>query len=260
MIEKEKSLTASPDRNKTVKPLGKRAYGHIAHLPNSRMGPSDHHCHEGQARICTEQPRDWKDTVIVQEKVDGSNCCVARLASGKIVPLTRAGYEAHTSPFPQHHLFGRWVRDNIKIFDAMLSPGERICGEWMAQAHGTRYKLPHGPFVVFDIMRGDERLLYRDFLNRIRFWDLPAPRLISYGQPMPVKTVLKHLATSGHGAQDPVEGAIWRVEREGKVDFLCKYVRPEKKDGIYLPEINGGETVWNWPPTDHPIPLESRNG
>ena len=42
-----------------------------------------------------------------------------------------------------------------------------------------------------------------------------------------------------------VEGAIWRVERKNKVDFLCKYVRPEKKDGIYLPEISGKEAIWN---------------
>lgn len=230
------------------KPLNKRAYGHIAHLPNSRMGEGDHHCHEGQAAICTEKARDWKDTIVVQEKLDGSNCSVAMLENGDIVALTRAGYEAHTSPFPQHHLFSEWVDKQWKIWVNLLSPGERICGEWLAQAHGTRYNLTHGPFVVFDIMRGDTRLTYRDFLNRIRFFDLPAPRLISYGQPMPVKTILKHIQTSGHGALDPVEGAVWRVEREGKVDFLCKYVRPEKKDGIFLPELNGGETVWNWTP------------
>ena len=61
-----------------------------------------------------------------------------------------------------------------------------------------------------------------------------------------------------HGALDPVEGAVWRVERnelihhgrngerEWVVDFLVKYVRPEKLDGIYLPEISGREPVWNW--------------
>ena len=51
-----------------------------------------------------------------------------------------------------------------------------------------------------------------------------------------------------HGALEPVEGAVWRVERKGKVDFLGKYVRPDKIDGCYLPEINGGAAVWNWRP------------
>jgi len=41
---------------------------------------------------------------------------------------------------------------------------------------------------------------------------------------------------SAHGAIEEVEGAIWRVERKGKVDFLCKYVKPSKVDGRYLKE------------------------
>ena len=46
------------------KPIGK-AYGHIPHLPTSRMGPADKHCHEGQSRICTEKVRDRHDEIIV---------------------------------------------------------------------------------------------------------------------------------------------------------------------------------------------------
>ena len=230
----------------SAKPLNKRAYGHIAHLPNSRMGPGDHHCHEGQAVICTEKARDWKDVVIVQEKLDGSNCCVAKLDDGKIVALTRAGYEASTSPYEQHHIFARWVRRFESLFYDILDSGERMCGEWLAQAHGTRYKLPHGPFVPFDILKGDERLNYDQFAPRALHADFRIPRLISYGQPISVKAVLKQLQISGHGAIDPVEGAVWRVEREGRVDFLAKYVRPEKIDGLYLPRISGKEEVWNW--------------
>jgi hypothetical protein len=51
-----------------------------------------------------------------------------------------------------------------------------------------------------------------------------------------------------HGALDPVEGVVYRVERKDAVDFLVKYVRPEKVDGIYLPEVSGKEAVWNWQP------------
>jgi hypothetical protein len=32
------------------------------------------------------------------------------------------------------------------------------------------------------------------------------------------------------------------------VDFLAKWVRPDKVDGMYLPEISGKEPVWNWRP------------
>jgi hypothetical protein len=37
-------------------------------------------------------------------------------------------------------------------------------------------------------------------------------------------------------------------ERRRIVDFLVKYVRPGKLDGMYLPELSGQESVWNWRP------------
>ena len=48
-----------------------------------------------------------------------------------------------------------------------------------------------------------------------------------------------------HGALDEIEGAVWRIENKGKFDFMVKYVRPNKVDGIYL-EIMGDEIYWNW--------------
>ena len=40
----------------TNKPLGRKAYGSIGHLPNSRVGPKDHHIHEGQLSILLKEP------------------------------------------------------------------------------------------------------------------------------------------------------------------------------------------------------------
>jgi hypothetical protein len=48
-----------------------------------------------------------------------------------------------------------------------------------------------------------------------------------------------------HGALDKVEGVVYRVERKGEVDFLAKYVRHDKADGIYLESVSGMPTVWN---------------
>ncbi len=93
------------------KPLGIKNYGHIPHLPGSRIGPGDHRCDEGQARIATEAPRDRHDLVIVLEKLDGSNVGVARL-NGALYPLNRSGYLATSSPYVQHQLFAAWVYEN----------------------------------------------------------------------------------------------------------------------------------------------------
>jgi hypothetical protein len=241
------------------KPLGIKSYGHIPHLPGSRMGPSDHHCHEGQARIATQKARDRHDQIIVQEKLDGSNVAVARLGE-RIVALTRAGYVASTSPYEQHHHFEKWAHRNRDRFMASLQDGERLVGEWLMQAHGTRYQLAHEPFVAFDLMSGQTRLVFDEFLARTAAGDFITPHLLHRGGPLSIEDALQRLGTYGfHGALDPVEGAVWRVERNEQVspnrsdrrlvvDFLVKYVRPDKVDGAYLPEVSGQPAVYNWWP------------
>ncbi|MGB3850026.1 MAG: RNA ligase family protein [Tunicatimonas sp.] len=227
------------------KPLGHKAYGTIPHLSGSRLGPSDKKAESGQELIATKQARDWRDLVVVQEKLDGSNCAIAKL-NGQVLALTRAGYQAHTSPYELHHRFADYVQQNHGRFNEALTEGERWAGEWLALAHGTRYRLPHEPFEAFDIMRnGHQRAPYLEVFERCIRFELPYPRLIHLGQPVSIKNVLKRLEPSGHGALDPVEGAVWRVERDGKVDFLVKYVRPDKVDGKYLPEMSGQAAVWN---------------
>ena len=235
-------------QNNPRKPLGTKAYGHIPHLPGSRLGPGDHKCSEGQARICMQKARDKHDLIIVQEKLDGSCVAVARL-DDKILALNRSGYLAQTSPYEHHQLFASWVRKNEGRFSSMLDNGERLCGEWLALAHGTLYDLPpnHGPFVAFDLMRGTVRTPYYKFKGRLGE-HFVMPRVIHTGGPLSIESMLAVLEPSGHGATEPVEGAVWRVERNGAVDFLAKWVRPEKIDGKYLPELSGGKPIWLWRP------------
>ena len=238
------------------KPLGRKAYGHIAHLPGSRMGPGDHKCHEGQARIATQRARDKHDRIIVQEKLDGTCVAVAKIEA-QIVPLIRAGYRADSSHYQQHHMFAEWVVSNAELaFDKILDEGERAVGEWLAQAHGTRYDLRRrDPFVLFDIIRGssdknraEPRITWEELRERAAdiFY---LPYVLNDGQqPMLIEAAMEALDTYGfYGALDPVEGAVWRVERQGKVDFLAKYVRPDKVDGYYLEDVSGKPPIWNWP-------------
>jgi len=231
----------------TDKPLGIKAYGSIPHLPGSRLGPGDHKVTDGQARICLEKARDRHDRIILQEKVDGSNVAAAK-TGGVIVPLIRAGYRAVSSRFEQHRLFANWVYENYARFDALLNEGERLVGEWLAQAHGTRYALSHEPFVAFDLMRGQTRAPFAEFTGRLAGCFV-MPFLLHEGGPCSIERAQLLLGRGGgHGALDGPEGAVWRVERQGKVDFLAKWVRPDKEDGCYLPEMSGGAEVWNWRP------------
>lgn len=209
------------------------------------MGPGDHHVPPGQASICTKKARRG-DCIIIQEKLDGSNCGVA-LLNGNIIPLSRAGYPAISSPYIHHRMFHEWAIMNSAIFRSILMDGEALVGEWLALAHGTRYELTHGPFVAFDIMKDGVRLPFSRFVERVGAF-LPTPAVISVGGPMSVAEAMTRLGDRGyHGALDPPEGVVYRVEHDGEVDFLAKYVRPDKVDGIYLPEISG-KAIWNWKP------------
>lgn len=227
---------------KNIKPLGRKNYGSIGHLPCSRMGPADHKIPEGQALIATEKPRDKHDFIVVQEKLDGSNVGVAMI-DNKIFALSRAGYEAKTSPYEMHHHFHEWVIENENRFRHVLEDGQRICGEWLTTAHGTKYNLPHEPFVAFDIIDSEnKRFTYNQF-KIVNDFVFVVPYVVSVGRPTSVDEALSILGDKGkHGALEQIEGAVWRVERKGVVDFLCKYVRPNKVDGKYL---NGEKPILN---------------
>lgn len=230
-----------------MKPLNRKNYGSIGHLPSSRLGPGDKHVHEGQARIATEKARDRHDLIIVTEKLDGSNVGIARVGD-QIHALGRSGWLAQTSPYRQHQLFADWVRQREPMFLAMLNDGERLVGEWLAQAHGCRYALPKGPFAAFDLMTGETRASYDWLAERCAQFEIPMPKLLHIGQPLSVEGAMKLHGPGDHGCLDEPEGAVWRVERRGAFDFMAKWVRQDKVDGSYLPERNGGQEIWNWTP------------
>lgn len=231
-----------------MKPLIAKNYGSIGHLPHSRLGEGDHHINSRQAEILTEKARDYKDLIIVQEKLDGSNVGVLR-HEGKLVGLTRKGHRAIDSPMEQFQMFQRFIDNNAHRFD-FLQEGERVVGEWIAMAHGTRYSTDF-PFVAFDIMKGPERMTYIEFCIRIGYL-LPTAHLLHIGCPVSPKKIerlldIRYSETYGyHGALEPVEGAVWRVEREGKVDFLAKFVREFKQDGKYFFQGDHSKFIWNW--------------
>lgn len=244
-----------------AKPLNGKAYGSIPHLPGSQnYGNGDKNLSEKAARFFVDTPGRG-DSIIVLEKLDGSCVSIANI-DGAIVPLIRSGYPAEGSHYLQHRKFHHWVMQRYEQFAAVLKPGERICGEWMLQAHGTRYDLTDkSPLVVFDFFRDNIRrsfwemteLIERDELLLVV--DRACPLYLGTGQGCSVKSALLALGDHGHhGAIDLAEGCVWRWEREKFKEnpikypiMMAKYVRPEKQIGCYLKkDENGNENpVWN---------------
>lgn len=227
----------------------RKNYGSIGHLPNSRLGPGDHSLSESQASILTEKPRDFKDLIIVQEKLDGANVGVLK-HEGYLIGLTRKGHRCIDSPMEQFQLFQEFI-DKHKDKFHFLREGERVVGEWIAMAHGTRYLIENDfPFIAFDIIKDDIRETYLNFRLRIGT-SLPVAHLLHIGHPISIKQIVKMISVKNgdtygyHGSLEPVEGAVWRCEREGRVDFLGKYVQSFKEDGKYFNE-DYSKLIWNW--------------
>lgn len=231
--------------NAHLKPLGRKAYGSIPHLPASRMGPADHAIHPGQGLILTEAVRDRHDRIIVTEKLDGANVAVAR-HQGEILALGRSGHLAATAPHIHIRMFSEWVDQNRQAFDR-LEEGHRLSGEWLALAHGTIYTTLNRPFVPFDLIAGSARLPFDQMVEQANACGLEPAPLLSDGPAVDIPTIMDMLKSGGRfGASDGVEGAVWRCERRGTFEFLAKYVRPDKIDGKYLPGVVDTPPIWLW--------------
>jgi hypothetical protein len=98
-------------------------------------------------------------------------------------------------------------------------------------------------------MVATDRYTYAEMSRAALLGGFITPALIAIG-PTTVETAMQILGDRGfHGAQEQAEGAVWRVERNGAVDFLVKYVRTDKIDGCYLKNSTGEQTEhWMWSP------------
>lgn len=232
-------------RTAKEQPLGRKAYSKIPHLPGSRTGASDRTAPRGLARRCTHQAEPG-DVVVVQEKLDGS-CVAVTLKHGEVLALGREGWRAAESLNPGRQMFARWVATHAERFREVLREGEWLVGEWLALAHATRYRLTHEPFVVFDLFVAPEAALGTDALDARLGGRFARPHVLHRGAAVGVDVIDARLGERGHhGALDPVEGAMWRIERDGRVLTRAKFVRAGKVDGAFLPENSGRPAVWNW--------------
>jgi hypothetical protein len=242
-------------RAKPAKPLGSKGYGSTPHLVGSRVGPADSHVDPTLALIMTRKVRNRHDRIIVTEKVDGSCMTVARIGRW-ILPVNRAGYLVTDSPWPMQHVFADYVSDRSKMISSILSDGERIAGEWMLQAHGTRHLIedPRDLFVAFSIIGPRGRIPYDDFASRVDSVGIRRAHVISDGPAMSQAGAVAALGETGfHNALEQPEGAVWVLETRGEFNCIAKHVIPEKVDGKYLSSINGGEDTWNYHGKDYRV-------
>lgn len=218
----------------------------IGHLPGSRTGPTDRHVGLERARAFTESARAGM-SVVVEEKLDGS-CVVVVREGSTIVAYGRDGKPAALSRNLGRRLFARWAGENASRFLALLDPGERACGEWLALAHGTRYVLPHEPFVLFDLVRDGAGTSRAMLAERAKSAGFTVPCIVHTGEAISVESALRKLGERGRHGADEAEGVVYREDQGDVCKAVAKIVKLSKVDGRYLADHTGGEHVFNdWP-------------
>lgn len=230
-----------PTEPKKILPY--KTYNKIGHLSKSRLGPGDHFIDITAENLLTKQLANNQQLVIVQEKLDGSNVSVVRY-NGRLYALGRSGYDCSESNQEQHRMFHRWVMSRDCNFSQLLpKEGDRVVGEWLALAHGTKYNLCHDPFVPFDLFSGEKQLNFLEFFNRVAKNGFITPFVLHIGGSCSIQRGIKLLnSLSYHGAENP-EGLIYRLEESGKPKLIAKYVKPDKVDAKYITE---GQEIWNY--------------
>jgi hypothetical protein len=229
-------------------PRPRRLYGSIPHLPGSRAA-ADRTLSPSLARRCIDASAARAgEEVIVQEKLDGSCVAVVRNAEGRLEARGREGRLCAESRNEGRRMFAAWVAANEERFAGLVGEDEVLVGEWLALVHGTRYELAHDLFVPFDLVRGPERVRapVDELTARLARTGLPLPAVVHRGAPIAIDAACTLLGERGrHGAIDPAEGLVYRVERAGAVVLIAKWVRPDKVDGSYLPENSGREALYH---------------
>lgn len=205
-------------------------YPSIPHLPNSKYGKDDKGIHAGMAQYCISKYR--PDTkIIVTEKVDGSNVSIIN-EDGVIKALSRGGYLAEHSNYEHHRNFASYVNDHYYYLLNRIPQGERVVIEDLTVPHGTIYKnAPRHLVIDWKLEKG--RKLWDDYEDLL---GMPRIKTIYSGLiPISVDDIKKAMPKKGfYKSKEGYEGLVYRVEREGKFDFLAKWVRHDYTPLKYL--------------------------
>ena len=202
-----------------------KSFATVQHLLGSKMIDSeDKLLGSEQIKWLTQRRRVNADMVIVTEKLDGMNAGVLRRGDF-LHPLIKKGYDCRANPLPWINAFANFVEENDSRFLSVLNDGERICGKWMVKTHTLSYKLPHEPFVAFDIIRGSERMPYLTFKERASIGNFVTAGLVHMGEAILPEMALQLLSSGYHGVIGEPEGVVYRYEDSHR-RYICsgKYV------------------------------------
>src|SRR4051812_23428773 len=120
-------------------------YPRTPHLFGSKGTDDDKHLDRKASLAFLSDP-----SLIVEEKIDGTNVGIHFAANGRMVLQCR-GHEITEGMHAQYDLFKQWAAVKRPVLERMLADQFILFGEWLYARHSVHYRaLPHY-FFEFDI-------------------------------------------------------------------------------------------------------------
>lgn len=207
-------------------------YPRTPHLFGSTGTDDDKHLGEQESiKFITDE------SLIVEEKIDGTNVGIHFKADGQMVLQCR-GHIITEGMHPQYDLFKQWAAVKRSVLEKMLEGKYILFGEWVYAKHSIHYRrLPHY-FFEFDIYDKQARA----FLSlKRRLMLLEGARIetvpVVHTGALQKKQLEKLMEPSAFDSEfenpltnridNLMEGLYLRTESNGVVSRRAKFVRPE---------------------------------
>lgn len=207
-------------------------YPRTPHLFGSEGTDDDKHLDEAESDQFIGD-----DSLIVEEKIDGTNVGIHFTSAGEMVLQCR-GHLITEGMHPQYDLFKQWAAVKRFGLEERLEDRFILFGEWVYARHSVHYRqLPHY-FFEFDIYDKDDEaflsledrlglleglgietvpVLHTGALDRDDLQQLIGPSLFDSQFENPVTRRTDNL----------MEGLYLRTEADNKLSGRAKFVRPE---------------------------------
>ncbi len=207
-------------------------YPRTPHLFGSKGTDDDKHLNEAESvRLLADE------SLIVEEKVDGTNVGIHFAADGKMALQCR-GHLITEGMHPQYDLFKQWAVVKRPTLEDTLLDQFILFGEWLYARHSIHYRqLPHY-FFEFDIYDKEARAFLS--LERrlaclegtgittvpvVHTGSCPRERLAALIGPSRFDSQFENPLT--RRTDNLMEGLYLRTEAGGVVSRRAKFVRPE---------------------------------
>ncbi len=207
-------------------------YPRTPHLFGSKGTDDDKHLSEAESiRFIAD------DSLIVEEKIDGTNVGIHFSDRGEMVLQCRGHYITE-GMHPQYDLFKQWAAVKRPVLEDLLENRFILFGEWVYARHSVFYRrLPHY-FFEFDIY-DKQKQAFLDLEQRLRLLQGTGIQTV----PVIHTGLLKRSDLEGligpslfdsqfdnpltKRTDNLMEGLYLRTETNGVVTGRAKFVRPE---------------------------------